>query len=277
MKVLQVLQALPTQDGDGVNIRRVAGFDGRYLDPFLMLDELKSDDRKDYMGGFPPHPHRGIETFTYLIKGGFEHRDHLGNQKAIRSGDVQWMSTGRGVIHSEMPLAESDGLHGFQIWINMPSAEKMRPPRYQDSTSAPLPVIENGTGARLRALGGSWQVAEQIVESPLNNLAADAALADVELQPGGRLDLAPLDQSKVMVYIHTGSLAQGQYKSGDLLILEPGSDLALSSEHGGGALILAGEPLQQPIAHMGPFVMTTQDELMQAVRDYQAGRFGTIE
>ncbi|MBS3798531.1 pirin family protein [Pseudoalteromonas sp. BDTF-M6] len=277
MKVLHVLQAQPTQDGDGVNIRRVAGFDGRYLDPFLMLDELKSDDRKDYMGGFPPHPHRGIETFTYLIKGGFEHRDHLGNQKAIRSGDVQWMSTGRGVIHSEMPLAESEGLHGFQIWINMPSAEKMRPPRYQDSTSTPLPVIENGTGARLHALGGSWQVAEQIAESPLNNLAADAALADVELQPGGRLDLAPLHQSKVMVYIHTGSLAQGQYKAGDLLILEPGSDIALSSEQGGGTLILAGEPLKQPIAHMGPFVMTTQEELMQAVRDYQAGRFGTIE
>ncbi len=136
MKILQILPAQPTSDGDGVNISRVADFQALALDPYLMLDEIRSDDERDYLGGFPPHPHRGMETFTYIRKGGFEHRDQLGNVRAIREGKVQWMSTGRGVVHSEMPLADAkEGLHGFQIWLNMPAKDKMRPPRYQDSAA----------------------------------------------------------------------------------------------------------------------------------------------
>ncbi len=119
MKIIRTNKAQATQDGAGVNINRIAGFDGKSLDPYLMIDELKSDNRSDFMAGFPPHPHRGIETFTYIRKGGFEHRDQMGNVKAIRSGDVQWMSTGRGVVHSEMPLSDAQGMHGFQIWLNM--------------------------------------------------------------------------------------------------------------------------------------------------------------
>ncbi|WP_417698932.1 pirin family protein [Pseudoalteromonas lipolytica] len=280
MRVIQQLNSHATQDGDGVNISRIPGFDGKYLDPFLMIDELKSDDHSDFMGGFPAHPHRGIETFTYIIKGGFEHQDQMGNKKAIRAGDVQWMSTGFGVIHSEMPLADAkEGMHGFQIWLNMPSAEKLRAPRYQDTTEAPAPVTRNDQGVELKALAGSWQFASEEQVSSLQDLAANGMLADVTLPAGTEFKHAPLKQTKVMLYIHTGEINTeqgGPVKAGSLLILEPGSDIEFNSQTGAGVLVLAGEPLKQPIAHMGPFVMTTQAELHQAVRDYQQGKFGTL-
>ncbi|MGO3643347.1 MAG: pirin family protein [Pseudoalteromonas sp.] len=280
MNINEILTAYNTQDGEGVKIRRIAGFDGKYLDPFLMIDELKSDEQSDFIGGFPAHPHRGIETFTYIIKGGFEHKDQLGNKKAIKSGDVQWMSTGRGVIHSEMPLADAvDGMHGFQIWLNMPSGEKMRAPIYQDTSAAPVPSHSNKQDVKLSALAGCWLFNDVEVNSPLQNLAANGALADALIPAGEQLLLAPLTQSNVMIYIHSGALLvdNSTLEAGKLLILSPGSEIALNSgEQGAGVLILAGEPLKQPIAHMGPFVMTTEDELKQAVRDYQDGEFGQI-
>lgn len=280
MNIAKVLTAYATQDGDGVNISRIPGFDGKYLDPFLMIDELKSNNESDYIGGFPPHPHRGIETFTYIIKGGFEHQDQMGNKKAIRSGDVQWMSTGRGVMHSEMPLTdEEQGLHGFQIWLNMPSNEKMRTPRYQDTTDAPAPVVTDKQGVSFTALAGNWQFGEYTLASSLQSLAAHAALANVTLPVNTHMQLAALEQQKVMIYVHTGELiaADGQtFNAGKLLILDANSDIDVSSQKGAGILILAGNPLKQPIAHMGPFVMTTQDEIKQAVRDYQNGEFGKI-
>lgn len=280
MKILKVLTAYATQDGDGVNISRIPGFDGKYLDPFLMIDELKSDNKKDYIGGFPEHPHRGIETFTYILKGGFEHRDQMGHKKAIRSGDVQWMSTGRGVMHSEMPLADIlDGLHGFQIWINMPSLDKMGDPRYQDTTQNPAPSFTNTHGVTFKALAGSWLFENEILTSSLQSLAANAALADITLPAEKSMYLASLSQQKVMIYIHSGSLITADNQTipaGKLLILEPSSDINISSLQGAGILVLAGDPLNQPIAHMGPFVMTTQAEIQQAVRDYKNGDFGNI-
>ena len=280
MKILKVLTAYATQDGDGVNISRIPGFDGKYLDPFLMIDELKSDNKKDYIGGFPEHPHRGIETFTYILKGGFEHRDQMGHKKAIRSGDVQWMSTGRGVMHSEMPLADIlDGLHGFQIWINIPSLDKMGDPRYQDTTQNPAPSFTNTHGVTFKALAGSWLFENEILTSSLQSLAANAALADITLPAGKSMYLASLSQQKVMIYIHSGSLITADNQTipaGKLLILEPSSDINISSLQGVGILVLAGDPLNQPIAHMGPFVMTTQAEIQQAVRDYKNGDFGNI-
>ncbi|ALQ09249.1 pirin [Pseudoalteromonas sp. Bsw20308] len=280
MKISKVLTAYATQDGDGVSISRIPGFDGKYLDPFLMIDELKSDDKKDYMGGFPEHPHRGIETFTYILKGGFEHRDQMGNKKAIKAGDVQWMSTGRGVMHSEMPLADTvDGLHGFQIWINMPSLDKMRDPRYQDTTQNSAPSFINTHGVTLKALAGSWQFESETLTSSLQGLAANALLADITLPAGKSVHLEPLSQQKVMIYIHSGSIITSDDQTipaGKLLILEPDSNINITSEQGAGVLVLAGDPLNQPIAHMGPFVMTTQAEVQQAVRDYQNGEFGKI-
>jgi len=245
-----------------------------------MIDELKSDNEADYMGGFPAHPHRGMETFTYIIKGGFEHKDQMGNKKAIRAGDVQWMSTGNGVIHSEMPLPDAkDGLHGFQIWINMPSKEKMRDPIYQDTTQSPAPTFKNENGVTLTALAGSWQFEAVELTSSIQKLSANAAVADVTLPVGKQLKLAPLKQQNVMLYIHSGSLIAPDnqtFKAGKLLILEPDSDIDIATQHGAGVLILAGDPLKQPIAHIGPFVMTTQAEIQQAVRDYQNGQFGTL-
>ena len=280
MKITKVLTAYATQDGDGVNIRRIPGFDGKYLDPFLMIDELKSDDESDYIGGFPPHPHRGIETFTYILKGGFEHKDQMGNTEAIRAGDVQWMSTGSGVMHSEMPLADAEqGLHGFQIWLNMPSAEKMREPQYQDTTLQPAPSFTNQQGVSLKALAGTWQFESQQLASSLQNLAANGAIADVALPAGESINLPALKQQKVMIYVHTGALisAQGDiFEAGKLLILEPRCEISIRAEKTAGVLILAGEPLNQPIAHMGPFVMTTDAEIRQAISDYQNGFFGAL-
>ena len=278
MKILHVIPARPTQDGDGVNIQRVAGFDGRYLDPFLMIDELKSDDRQDFIGGFPSHPHRGIETFTYIINGGFEHRDHMGNKKAVRSGDVQWMSTGRGVIHSEMPLAESDGLHGFQIWINMDSADKMNAPLYQDSSESGLPSANSVSGVSLKALAGTWQIADKQITSPLERLSAQAAIADVSAPAGAQIALPPMRSETALVYIHTGALlvAGRSFPSGTLLVVDPQQPVQASTDVESGFLMLRGQPLRQPIAHWGPFVMNTEAQLQQAVEDYRQGRFGTI-
>jgi redox-sensitive bicupin YhaK (pirin superfamily) len=280
MKVIKQLNSHATQDGDGVNISRIPGFDGKHLDPFLMIDELKSDDHSDFMGGFPAHPHRGIETFTYIIKGGFEHQDQMGNKKAIRAGDVQWMSTGFGVIHSEMPLADAiEGMHGFQIWLNMPSTEKLRPPKYQDTTEHPAPEHKNSQGAVLKALAGSWHFDQQEQVSSLQELAANGMLADVTVPAGAEFTHPPLSQTKVMIYIHSGSINTdqgGPVMAGSLLILEPGSDIKFNSQTGAGVLILAGNPLNEPIAHMGPFVMNTQAQLREAISDYQSGKFGTF-
>ncbi|QTH73302.1 pirin family protein [Pseudoalteromonas xiamenensis] len=278
MKVLTARKAQATQDGAGVKINRIAGFDGKSLDPFLMIDELKSDDSGDYMAGFPAHPHRGIETFTYIRKGGFEHRDQMGNVKAIRSGDVQWMSTGRGVVHSEMPLADAvDGMHGFQIWLNMPAKEKMRAPRYQDSAVTGVKTVETAQGVVLRALAGDWHIEGQTVSAHLQGLAGDGALADVVMPANSKTTLDLSEHGKALIYIHSGNLLDERFGQMIQLTLDPTEPVILESgAHGVGLLVLAGNPINERIAHMGPFVMNTQEELHQAIRDYQQGRFGDI-
>ena len=274
MQITDVMQSAPTQDGDGVKISRIADFKGLKLDPFLMIDELKSDDRADYIGGFPPHPHRGIETFTYMIKGGFEHQDQMGNKKVISSGDVQWMSTGYGVIHSEMPVADEGGMHGFQIWVNMPAKDKLRPARYQDSVDSGLPVIENDSGTFLKALAGSWELQGKIAQSPLSELSADAAIADVTLAAGANAELNRSAFEQVFVFVHSGEVSG--YGAGHLMKVDPSQPLYLTSEKGGGALVFSANPLSEPIAHYGPFVMNSEAELRQAVEDYRTGKFGAI-
>lgn len=274
MKVTNTYQSVPTQDGDGVKISRIADFSGKLLDPFLMIDELKSDDEADYIGGFPPHPHRGMETFTYMIKGGFEHRDQMGNRKVISNGDVQWMSTGFGVVHSEMPVAADDGMHGFQIWVNMPAKDKLRSAIYQDSVETGLPELDNAQGANLRLLAGNWNLDHQEGQSPLSNLAAQAAVADLRLMSDGRGTIDRSGFEQVFLYVHSGEV--NGYQAGTLLLVDPSVTLELRSRLGGGALVFSGMPLKEPVAHMGPFVMNTEAELRQAVADYRAGKFGTI-
>ncbi|RJG49921.1 pirin family protein [Motilimonas pumila] len=278
MKIVRRLRAHATQDGDGVNIHRIADFTQLSLDPYLMIDELKSDQASDYIGGFPPHPHRGIETFTYILRGGFQHQDQMGNVKDIRTGQVQWMSTGFGVMHSEMPLASEDGaMHGFQIWLNMPAKDKLRPAKYQDSSNQSLPYFDNGAGGKLTALAGSWLFAGKTLTSPLNQLTAQAAIADVQLNAHGTANLALQHFEQVVLYIHSGELSQQNLTQGQAVIVDSQVAIELTGgEEGAGVLVLAGQKINEKIAHMGPFVMNTQAELQQAVADFQAGKFGQL-
>lgn len=276
MKILHLVNSTATQDGDGVKISRIADFTGKHFDPFLMFDELKSDDENDYIGGFPAHPHRGIETFTYMIKGGFAHQDQLGNKKTISAGNVQWMSTGYGVVHSEMPIAdEKEGMHGFQIWLNMPAKDKLRPARYQDSTS--LPVLSNALGASLKLLAGHWQFAGASASSPLTELAGNSAIADLTLAQDAQASLDLSCYQQVLVYVHTGALSKPAVNSGQMAILDAKQVLSMTgAEQGAGALIFGGNKINEKIAHRGPFVMNTEQELQQAIQDYHNGKFGVI-
>lgn len=274
MKVIKVLKNSPTQDGDGVRISRIADFEGRNLDPFLMIDEINSDNEADYIGGFPPHPHRGIETFTYMIDGGFEHRDQMGNRKMISDGDVQWMSTGYGVVHSEMPVASSKGLHGFQIWLNMPAKDKLRPAIYKDSVDTELPVLMLPSGVSVKALAGDWKVDGQVVSSPHFDLSSGSAIADVLIPAGKSIGIDCSHVDRAFVYVYDGNIST--VGPGFLILVDPQFPLRLFSNSGGRALIFSGNQIKERIAHLGPFVMNTDDELRQALEDYRAGRLGAI-
>ena len=207
MKIIDIVNNQATQDGDGVNISRIADFTGVTLDPYLMIDEIKSGDESDYVGGFPEHPHRGIDTFTYMIDGGFTHQDQLGNKESIRDGGVQWMSTGSGVMHSEMPiLGDNKQIHGFQIWLNIPAADKMNPAKYQDASNQELPSLDNKQGALLKLLAGEWSFAQQTASSPLTQLAGDGAIADLSLQAGAKAELNLAHFSQVLMLVFEGGL-----------------------------------------------------------------------
>lgn len=283
MKVKDKLQMNPTQDGDGVNITRIADFRHLKLDPFLMIDEIKSDQESDFVGGFPPHPHRGIETFTYMIKGGFEHKDQMGNKKHITQGNVQWMSTGSGVIHSEMPLVnEYKQMHGFQIWLNMPAKDKMRPAKYLDSSEQALPEISDETGANLRLLAGDWSFADQQQSSPIQGLAGGSALADLTLDANHQVVLDLSHYETVLAYVHTGAIVAEQhgnsvFKAGDLAVVDTSAVLELKAAmQGAGILLFAGNKIGEKIVHYGPFVMNSMAEIDQTIADYQNGKFGEI-
>ncbi|MCC2603988.1 pirin family protein, partial [Planctobacterium marinum] len=205
----------------------------------------------------------------------FEHQDQMGNKKAIKAGDVQWMSTGYGVIHSEMPLADSkEGMHGFQIWLNMPAKDKLRPARYQDSSDIPVPEFSLSQGI-VKILAGRWQLNGESYDSPLADLAADSAIADLQLKPNSVLNIDAKQAGFLGAYLYQGSIwgaTEGEFVSlnaSQVNSIETGED-------GAGLLLFKGNPIKEKIAHMGPFVMNTQEELRQAVRDYQQGRFGTI-
>ncbi len=272
-QVDRLQRSQPSQDGDGVKIQRIHDFGGG-LDPFLMLDELGSDRPDDYLGGFPPHPHRGIQTLTYVIHGGLTHEDHLGHSSTIRAGDAQWMHTGRGIIHSEMPLTDSQGLHGFQLWLNLAASEKMSQPDYRDVRSGEMPQLA-GDGAELIVLGGTWIRSDgERVDGPLNALAGSAGVAHARLAAGGRLELES-EAPTLLAYVFAGELQVGDalVPAGHLARLGTGDRLALASAEGGEALLLQGRPHGESIAHYGPFVMNSQAELEQALRDYRDGTF----
>ncbi len=270
-----IIPSHPTSDGDGVKIRRVALFDQPVADPFLMLDELSSDNPDDFIGGFPPHPHRGMETLTYLRHGSLEHRDHMGNRGMINSGGAQWMSAGRGVIHSEMPAREMQQLHGFQLWINIPAKDKMQAPKYRDVSAAEIPLITHSNGMQVRIIAGRWQIEGDDIQGPLTDLAAHAGYLDIELPAGSSLSLPTPAEQNVVAFVYQGQLqTQPLAPEKSLLVFSKGDKLTLSAQHDTKLLLLSGNTIGEKIVHYGPFVMNSIEEIEQAIQDYNAGRFG---
>ncbi|NWO55096.1 pirin family protein [Chromohalobacter israelensis] len=269
-RIRDIRASHPSQDGDGVKILRLHDFEGG-LDPFLMLDELGSDQPDDYIRGFPPHPHRGMQTLTYVIHGGLTHEDHLGHSSTIHAGDAQWMHTGRGMIHSEMPLTDAQGLHAFQLWINLPARDKLSPATYRDIRAQEMPRLD-ADGATLIALGGHWQDASAEIDGPLDALAGNAGVADARFE-GGTLQLMGLTDDTLLVYVYRGTLDVGEQPvtAGHLAILDAGDALTLSATGSAGALLLRGTPHREPIAHYGPFVMNSRHELEAAMQAYRDG------
>lgn len=272
-RLLRTIDAVETNDGDGVKIRRIGGRQlSRVLDPFLMLDEINSDDAADYIGGFPEHPHRGFETITYMKAGRMRHRDHMGNEGVINPGDVQWMTAGKGVIHSEMPEQGSGLLHGFQVWLNLPSAEKMRPAAYQEIRSADIPELIVDCSAKVRAIAGQVDVGDRQLTGPLPERSTRPTLLDVELRSHANLELKFNPDHAALVYVYRGATNSlqvtqlGLFSKGDTLELNAGGS-------GSSLLILSGRSIGEPIVQHGPFVMNTTDQIEQAVRDYQRNQF----
>ncbi|MBF0171267.1 MAG: pirin family protein, partial [Nitrospinae bacterium] len=253
----------PTSDGAGVRLTRLIGAGGvSMIDPFLMLDEFGSDDPEAYIGGFPDHPHRGFETVTYLLAGEVEHKDSAGNRGTLVPGSVQWMTAGRGVIHSEMPRIREGRLWGFQLWVNLPAALKMTPPRYQEIPPHAIPEVAVA-GGLVRVVAGRFGD----VVGAVREVAVDPLYLDLRLEPGAGLTVPVAADHDGFIYPYRGSVTVegGPLERGTLGVLGPGDMVALVAGRGGaGALLVAGRPLGEPVARYGPFVMNTRAEIERA-------------
>ncbi len=272
-EVKKVVSSRPATDGAGVKINRLTGFArGFLMDPFLMLDEIRSDTKDDFVAGFPPHPHRGFETVTYMREGGFSHEDSMGNSGTITRGGAQWMTAGSGVIHSEMPTADADRIHGFQFWLNLPAQEKMRSPEYRDIQVDEIPVLSHGD-AEIRLIAGSVTIDGKALRGAVDGKATRPLIADVILSSGGRLSIAYPSSLMTQFYVYEGlvSVAGTEVRAGKLAYLDEGDLVVLKAGEDSGLLLFGGQPINEPVAHYGPFVMTTQEEIEQAMQDYRDG------
>ncbi|MGR5133608.1 pirin family protein [Vibrio alfacsensis] len=276
-EIRQIIPSHETADGDGVKIRRVAGFNNVSFSPFLMVDELKSDQRADYVGGFPPHPHRGIETLTYMLTGHFQHRDHMNNIGELRSGGAQWMAAGRGVIHSEMPIMEDGELHGFQIWINQPARDKMSPAQYHDFQPETIPEHRTETYGLVRVISGELNIGDEVIQGPLSKTGVPVTVADWRTHPGASLNLMTPKHHNMMAYVYKGSIKVGEHvvMQGEMALYSQGEWVELQAHDTSGVLLFIGEPINEPVVHYGPFVMNSIDEIEQAIQDYNSGVFNT--
>jgi redox-sensitive bicupin YhaK (pirin superfamily) len=272
-KVARVINGMPTSDGDGVELVRVIGQPALMeLDPFLLLDAFRSDNPNDYIGGFPSHPHRGFETVTYLLNGRMRHKDNAGNEGVITPGGVQWMTAGKGIIHSEMPEQENGLLEGFQLWINLPASHKMREPAYQEHDANNIP-IESRQGTSIRVITGNTS---QGTQGPVSQPLTKPLYLDVTLNSDTEFRETLPKLHNAFIYVVKGSLAldEDRLTVDQLAVLGKGDQVNLRSEQQGVRfLLIAGKPLGEAIARSGPFVMNTQAELKQAFIDYQSGRF----
>ena len=292
--VKKILKPRPTLEGAGVHLQRGFGFgDPKEFDPFLLFDDFRNDNPEEYLAGFPWHPHRGIETITYVLAGQVDHGDSLGNSGTLSGGDVQWMTAGSGIIHQEMPKGDEQGrMHGFQLWANLPSSLKMTTPRYQDVSGKDIPDVVDDDGTRVRVVCGSfWGTS-----GPVDGIAADPIYLDVSVPPGKRKTL-PVETSRhAFAYVFAGSgtfknasdpravktdgVGSGNGSSADelgnrsLLLFDRGDEVTVQAgEHGIRFLLVSGKPIEEPIAWYGPMVMNTEEEIQRAIAEYRAGTF----
>ena len=293
--VKRIVQSKPTIEGAGVRLRRAFGFgDTEETDPFLLLDDFRNDRPSDYLAGFPWHPHRGIETITYVLSGTVDHGDSLGNHGTLGSGDVQWMTAGRGIMHQEMPKGDAQGrMHGFQLWANLPSSLKMTAPRYQDIKGADIPEVIDDDGTRVRVVCGDFWGKK----GPVDGVAADPRYLDIFVSPRKRKTLKVEVERHAFAYVFEGDgtfhaasqpigvLSEKQVDGNEILVREKAGDRSLvlfdsgdeitvqAGENGIRFLLVSGKPIQEPVAWYGPIVMNTQAELQQAVAELRKGTF----
>ena len=281
-RVIRSLRGMPASDGAGVRLTRVIGSPQLdMLDPFLLLDEFGTDRAEDYIAGFPDHPHRGFETVTYMLDGRMRHKDNHGNEGLLVPGAVQWMTAGRGLVHSEMPEQQSGRMRGFQLWVNLPASAKMGEPRYQEFAPDRIPVVEPARGVAVKVIAGRVEDARgEPVHGPIEQPATDPLYLDVVLEPGAAWDAVLPPGHNAFAYAYEGSVEIGTgddartLQAHELGVLGGGDRLPLRGVEAGARLIVvAGRPLQEPVARYGPFVMNTREQLMQAFVDYQEGRF----
>ncbi len=277
--VSQIVVAQDTSDGAGVKLKRSLGSPAlSQLDPFLMLDEFRSDKAGDYLAGFPDHPHRGFETVTYMLAGAMQHSDHLGNRGTLTAGSVQWMTAGKGIVHSEMPKQQNGLLWGFQLWINRPARLKMMPPRYQDIPSDQIPEWKSNADVRVKVIAGTSNGAS----GPVTDISTSPIYLDVTVPSGGRFEQEIPVGHNGLCYVFEG---EGEFGcagtgvgtpigSGRLATLSDGDRVAVTATSTKVRfLLLAAKPIGEPVARYGPFVMNTRTEIMQAVEDFQSGAF----
>lgn len=270
--VKNIVPAVRTQEGAGVFIWRSIGKpDIPELDPFLLLDSFGTDNPDDYIAGFPDHPHRGFETVTYMIEGSMRHKDSTGGEGLLGPGSIQWMTAGRGIVHSEMPEQQEGKMQGFQLWVNLPAADKMCPPRYQDIDPSDVPVTTTESGATIRVLAGT----ANDVTGPISGVSVDPLYIDVALEAGGAHTQTIQTGHTAFIYTFDGAIEVNGTQVGlnQLALLSDGDSIDLSSETGGRAILVAGKPIGEPIARYGPFVMNTDEEIQEAISDFQSGNF----
>ncbi|MBP0600561.1 pirin family protein [Herbaspirillum sp. LeCh32-8] len=277
-QIERLVNGIPTQDGAGVSLTRVLTHDlQRRLDPFLMLDAFHSDEPSDYLAGFPDHPHRGFETVTYMLAGRMRHRDNAGNEGLLEPGGMQWMTAGRGLVHSELPEQENGLMSGFQLWVNLAGKDKMTEPGYSDIPAAGIPETSPQPGVKARVLAGAaFGTAGAISRDTTEPLYLDLAL-----EAGVSLDLPIPATHNAFLYVYEGKLAVGEGEThpadaGRMAVLSNpvgSAGVKVRAEEGSRFLLIAGKPLNEPIAQWGPFVMNTREQVEQAIDDFRAGRF----
>jgi redox-sensitive bicupin YhaK (pirin superfamily) len=272
-RVTKSARGMATSDGAGVNLTRVIGTPlVKSVGPFLMLDEFRSDEPKDYLAGFPDHPHRGFETFTYMLAGKFRHRDNKGHEGVVGPGGGQWMTAGRGIVHSEMPEQEEGLAWGFQLWINLPASEKMKPADYRDLQPSDIPTAKLEGGATARVVSG--RVGD--VVGPMAERTTTPLFVEVQIPAGGEAVLPVPKGHEAFVYPFEGSLSIGERAlvRGEVAVLGDGEEVRLrSTGEAARALLVAGKPLNEPVVQYGPFVMNTEAQIRQAIRDFERGDF----